>query len=59
MLVTFISDLMFQSGELAISGAIALVVCLLTSGRFGEYAALTRLQSSPQMAPAIVHGGVE
>jgi len=36
MLVTFISFLMFQSGELAISGAIVLVVCLLTSGRFGE-----------------------
>jgi hypothetical protein len=33
MLVMFISDLMFQSCELAISGAVVLVVYLLTRGR--------------------------
>jgi len=33
MLVTFISDLMFQSGELAISVAVVLVVYPLTRGR--------------------------
>jgi len=33
MLVMFISDLMFQSGELAISGAVVLVVHPLTRGR--------------------------
>lgn len=33
MLVMFISDFMFQSGELAISGAVVLVVYLLTRER--------------------------